>query len=61
MPALWPQPPASLASAYQAGFEIGLRDGYEVIVEMDADLSHDPFELPRVIEGSAVDVDPPPR
>jgi dolichol-phosphate mannosyltransferase len=42
-----------LASAYLAGFRIGLRDGYDVIVEMDADLSHQPSDLPRLVAGSS--------
>ncbi len=41
-----------LASAYLAGFSVGLRDGYDVIVEMDADLSHRPEDLPSLIAGS---------
>jgi dolichol-phosphate mannosyltransferase len=39
-----------LGGAYRAGFAQGLADGYEVLVEMDADLSHDPADLPRLIE-----------
>jgi apolipoprotein N-acyltransferase len=39
-----------LASAYAAGFRIGLDEGYDVIVEMDSDLSHRPDELPRLLE-----------
>ncbi len=42
-----------LASAYLTGFGVGLADGYDVIVEMDADLSHRPEDLPKLIEGSA--------
>lgn len=34
-----------LASAYMAGFEWGIREGYEWIMEMDADFSHDPIHL----------------
>ncbi len=34
-----------LASAYVAGFEWGLREGYEWIMEMDADFSHDTVHL----------------
>ena len=40
-----------LGSAYRAGFEHGLSLGYEVLVEMDADLSHDPDDLCRLIAG----------
>jgi dolichol-phosphate mannosyltransferase len=42
--------PIGLGHAYQYGFHRGLADGYEVLVEMDADLSHDPFDLPVLIE-----------
>src|SRR5947209_1043788 len=40
---------AGLGGAYRAGFAWGLERGYEVMVEMDADLSHDPAELPRLL------------
>jgi dolichol-phosphate mannosyltransferase len=36
---------AGLGSAYREGFKIGLARGYEALVEMDADLSHDPSAL----------------
>ncbi|MEX2458811.1 MAG: apolipoprotein N-acyltransferase, partial [Actinomycetota bacterium] len=39
-----------LASAYLEGFRRGLDEGHDVIVEMDADLSHHPEELPRLLE-----------
>jgi dolichol-phosphate mannosyltransferase len=42
-----------LASAYLAGFAEALADGYDVVVEMDADLSHRPEDLPALIAGSA--------
>lgn len=38
-----------LGRAYVAGFQWGVRQGYDVLVEMDADGSHQPEELPRVI------------
>lgn len=41
---------AGLASAYGVGFRTGLREGYDLLVEMDSDLSHDPVELPRLLE-----------
>ena len=34
-----------LGTAYLAGFKYGLQNGYEFILEMDADFSHDPKEL----------------
>jgi glycosyltransferase involved in cell wall biosynthesis len=40
---------AGLGPAYRAGLRWGLDRGYEVLVEMDADLSHDPAELPRLL------------
>ena len=38
-----------LGSAYRAGFRQGLDEGYEVLVEMDSDLQHDPASLPDLI------------
>src|SRR6478609_5177536 len=38
-----------LGAAYRAGFAFGLTHGYDVLVEMDADLSHDPAALPRLV------------
>jgi dolichol-phosphate mannosyltransferase len=38
-----------LASAYRAGFTWGMERGYEVLVGMDADLSHDATALPRLL------------
>lgn len=40
-----------LGSAYVAGFGWGLERGFEVLVEMDADGSHRPEELPAVLTG----------
>jgi dolichol-phosphate mannosyltransferase len=37
---------AGLGSAYRVGFAIGLEKGYDVLVQIDADLSHDPSVLP---------------
>jgi dolichol-phosphate mannosyltransferase len=42
-----------LGSAYLAGFEWGLVRHYEALVEMDADLSHDPAEVPRLLAALA--------
>ena len=45
-----------LGSAYRAGFAIGLEKGYEALVQIDADLSHDPAVLPdllRALESGA--------
>ena len=38
-----------LGAAYLAGFDWGLSRGYEVLVEMDADGSHQPEQLPRLL------------
>jgi len=38
-----------LGRAYVAGFQWALRQGYEYILEMDADFSHDPADLPRLL------------
>lgn len=39
-----------LGAAYLAGFAWGLQNGFEVIVEMDADGSHQPEELPKILK-----------
>jgi len=39
-----------LGAAYIAGFGWGLERGYEVLVEMDADGSHAPEQLPRLLD-----------
>ena len=38
-----------LGTAYVAGFRWALQRGYEAIVEMDADLSHDPAAVPSLV------------
>jgi dolichol-phosphate mannosyltransferase len=38
-----------LGNAYRAGFRWGLERGYDVIVQMDADLSHDPAAMPSLL------------
>jgi len=40
-----------LGAAYLAGFEWGLEHGFDVLVEMDADGSHQPEELYRLLDG----------
>jgi dolichol-phosphate mannosyltransferase len=42
-----------LGAAYLAGFEWGLGHGYEILVEMDADGSHQPEQLPRLLDALA--------
>ena len=46
---------SGLASAYVEGFRLAIAEGYGAVVEMDADLSHSPEDLPRLLEalGSA--------
>ena len=44
---------AGLGAAYRAGFEWGLAEGHDVLLEMDADLSHDPSDVPRLLEAVA--------
>jgi dolichol-phosphate mannosyltransferase len=38
-----------LGRAYLAGFEIALDAGADLVMEMDADFSHDPADVPRLI------------
>ncbi len=42
-----------LGSAYRMGFARGLEDGYDAMIEMDSDLSHDPTALPSFSEALA--------
>lgn len=39
-----------LGKAYLAGFEWGLNENYDVLIEMDADFSHRPEDLLKLIE-----------
>ncbi len=38
-----------LGNAYRHGFRVGLDRGYDRLVQMDADLSHDPAALPSLL------------
>jgi dolichol-phosphate mannosyltransferase len=40
---------SGLGSAYRAGFTWGLQQGYDALIEMDADFSHDPAVLPAIL------------
>ncbi len=40
---------AGLGTAYIFGFKWALKRNYEAIVQIDADLSHDPADIPRLI------------
>lgn len=42
-----------LGNAYRAGFAIGIARGYEILCQIDADLSHDPEVLPDLIAAVA--------
>lgn len=46
-----------LGPAYRAGFAWGLERDFEVFVEMDADLSHDPAALPDLLAAVAEGAD----
>jgi dolichol-phosphate mannosyltransferase len=41
---------AGLGAAYLDGFRVALERGYDVVGEMDADGSHQPEQLPRLLE-----------
>ena len=41
-----------LGKAYLAGFWWALERGYELILQMDADFSHDPKDVPRLLEAA---------
>lgn len=41
-----------LGSAYVQGFKYALDKGYDFILEMDADFSHNPDDVPRLIEAA---------
>ena len=40
---------SGLGSAYRDGFRWGLERGFDVLVEMDSDFSHDPDALPSLV------------
>jgi dolichol-phosphate mannosyltransferase len=48
---------AGLAAAYVAGFQRALSEGAEYVLEMDADFSHDPADLPRLLEAARAGAD----
>jgi dolichol-phosphate mannosyltransferase len=41
-----------LGPAYVAGFQAALRGGAELLVQMDADFSHDPADIPRLLKAA---------
>lgn len=46
-----------LGTAYKAGFAHGLAHGYDFICTMDADFSHDPESLPRLLDKAGLGYD----
>lgn len=44
-----------LGTAYIEGFRFGLQEGYDFFLEMDADFSHDPKDLNRLLAACATD------
>ncbi len=41
-----------LGSAYVTGFKYALKEGFDYILEMDADFSHNPQDIPRLLEAA---------
>ena len=46
-----------LGAAYLAGFEWGINNDYDILVEMDADGSHQPEQLPPLLDATAANAD----
>lgn len=42
--------PRGIGRAYRDGFLLALEEGYDRVIQMDADLSHDPAYLPELLE-----------
>jgi glycosyltransferase involved in cell wall biosynthesis len=42
-----------IGGAVQSGFKFALENGYDYLVQVDADGQHDPSEIPRLVEGMA--------
>lgn len=47
---LWREKKMGLGTAYCAGFQYCLDNGFDIIMQMDADFSHDPKDLQRFLE-----------
>ncbi|MBH50230.1 MAG: dolichyl-phosphate beta-D-mannosyltransferase [Candidatus Marinimicrobia bacterium] len=41
---------AGLGTAYCYGFKWSIENGFDVMVQIDADMSHDPCEIPKMVE-----------
>jgi dolichol-phosphate mannosyltransferase len=48
---------SGLGAAYRAAFQPAIDDGYELLVEIDADLSHDPAALPEMLSAARAGAD----
>ena len=48
---------AGLGKAYLAAFDWALQHGYSLVLEMDADWSHDPRYLPTLLDRASSDAD----
>jgi glycosyltransferase involved in cell wall biosynthesis len=46
-----------LGDAYVFAFNLAMEDGYDVVAEIDADLSHDPVVLPTMLDLAARGID----
>lgn len=46
-----------LGRAYLAGFDVALKGGAELVVEMDADFSHDPRDIQRLVRAAHSECD----
>jgi dolichol-phosphate mannosyltransferase len=51
------QQKAGLGRAYIAGFNWALEHGFDYVLEMDADFSHNPDDVPRLIEAADAGAD----
>lgn len=47
------QPPRGLGRAYQAGCRLALEMGAQFVIQMDADFSHSPDDVPRLLEAAS--------
>ena len=48
---------SGLGAAYRTAFQQAIDDGYELLVEIDADLSHDPAALPEMLSAARAGAD----
>lgn len=47
---IWAPQNRSVVDAYTRGYRAAYENGYDLIIEMDANLSHDPFTIPLFLE-----------